>query len=85
MLINSMVLLASPSANIPRPRFLSDVFPLGGTINACESKVVTPSNTLPTSVMSSYNPGPKALTAGSPLDVTLPDTLTAASVTDVDD
>ena len=39
----------------PRPRFLSLVFPPGGTKYACESKVVTPSkvdpNCVPTSVV----------------------------------
>ena len=38
-----------------RPRFLSLVFPPGGTIYVCESKVVTPSkvdpNCVPTSVV----------------------------------
>ena len=46
-----------PPPHNPRPRFLSDVFPLGGTKYACESKVVTPSNTTPVSVISSFNSG----------------------------
>ena len=45
----------SPPAHSARPRFLSLVFPLGGTKYACESKVVTPSkvdpNCVPTSVV----------------------------------
>ena len=44
-----------PPAMIPRPRFLSLVFPPGTTMYACESKVVTPSkvdpNCVPTSVV----------------------------------
>ena len=44
-----------PPAMIPRPQFLSLVFPPGGTMYACESKVVTPSkvdpNCVPTSVV----------------------------------
>ena len=42
-------------ANNAVPRFLSLVFPPGGTMYACESKVVTPSkvdpNCVPTSVV----------------------------------
>ena len=44
-----------PHPIIPRPRFLSLVFPPGGPQYACESKVVTPSkvdpNCVPTSVV----------------------------------
>ena len=44
-----------PPAMIPRPQFLSLVFPPGGTMYACESKVGTPSkvdpNCVPTSVV----------------------------------
>ena len=44
-----------PPPRRARPRFLSLVFPPGGTMYACESKVVTPSkvdpNCVPTSVV----------------------------------
>ena len=44
-----------PPPRTPRPRFLSLVFPPGGTMYACESNVVTPSkvdpNCVPTSVV----------------------------------
>ena len=42
-----------PPAMIPRPRFLSLVFPPGGTMYACESKVVTPSKVDPNCVQTS--------------------------------
>ena len=54
-MINSIVDLFLPPLITPRPRFLSLVFPPGGTKYACESKVVTPSkvdpNCVPTSVV----------------------------------
>ena len=44
---------AIPPAITPTPRFLSLVFPPGGTKYACGSKVVTPSKVVPNCVPTS--------------------------------
>ena len=81
---NIEVVLLSPPNDIPRPRFLSVVFPFGGTIYVDVANDQNPSNTTPVSFISFFKSGVNE-DAAAPVTVRPADGATAASDEDDDD